>query len=213
MHKGHVVFGLLLAVNASEVVADVCDYKPSAWVGAEATAVATTGTASVATVGATGTALGFYTLTHATSGLTMLGSTLPGASAAGTVGIIGGTGGVVGTVAGVFLSPFVIIAAGVTAASLSAYEGACLFAVDRVEDYGKVLQIVQNLADQADPEYFSMTTTADGKAAVRVRDGDDVAIYPVESLYIADGILKSHDWFFNSTIGAVSWVELVETNQ
>jgi len=68
---------------------------------------------------------GLYTIVHATTGAAMLGSTVAGASAAGTTGIIAGTSGVLGTVGAVFMSPIIIIPAAVTAVSIGAYEGGC----------------------------------------------------------------------------------------
>ena len=58
---------------------------------------------------------GFYKFPHWPSGLYMLASQLPGASGAGTVGIIGGTGGVIGTSAAILMSPLFIFTAGAVA--------------------------------------------------------------------------------------------------
>ena len=54
-------------------------------------------------------------MSHSVTGATMLGSTLGGASGAGTVGIIGGTAGVIGTGAAILMSPLFIGAAGTAA--------------------------------------------------------------------------------------------------
>ncbi|RMF42328.1 MAG: hypothetical protein D6751_12260 [Deltaproteobacteria bacterium] len=58
----------------------------------------------------------------------MLGSTAGGASAAGTVGIMGGTAGAGAAVMGVVLNPFVWIPAAVTAVGVGALEGGCYLA-------------------------------------------------------------------------------------
>ena len=86
---------VIAAFLPAAAFAGICDYKPSR-IGT--LAAAAIGGAAVAGTGTAMTTAGFYTLVHAGSGLTMLGSTAAGASAAGTVGIIAGTGGVIGTV-------------------------------------------------------------------------------------------------------------------
>jgi hypothetical protein len=85
--------------------------------------VSGTGAAAVTGIGLK--AAGIYTLTHATTGAAMLGSTAAGASAAGTTGIIAGSAGFLGTAGAVLMSPFVIIPAVATAVSIGAYEGGC----------------------------------------------------------------------------------------
>ena len=70
--------------------------------------VATALGASGAAAGVGMKAAGFYTVTHAVTGSTMLASTLGGASDAGTVGIIGGTAGLIGGTAAVLMSPLFI---------------------------------------------------------------------------------------------------------
>lgn len=83
------------------------------------------GTGAVAVTGVGLKAAGIYTLTHATTGAAMLGSTAAGASAAGTTGIIAGSAGFLGTAGAVLLSPFVIVPAAVTAVGIGAIEGGC----------------------------------------------------------------------------------------
>jgi len=56
----------------------------------------------------------FYTLKHSVTGKVMLASTLPGSSAAGTVGIIAGTGKGIGfAAAGLMSLPFTLISIGI----------------------------------------------------------------------------------------------------
>ena len=76
----------------------VCDYRPSKLIGEKTTGVVAGGTGVVAATGMGLKAAGIYTITNATTGATMLGSTTAGASAAGTTGIIAGTGGVLGSI-------------------------------------------------------------------------------------------------------------------
>lgn len=106
-------------------IADVCDHTPSKLIGFSATGVGAIGAGATAAAGIGMKAAGFYTLTHAVTGATMLGSTAAGASAAGTVGIMGGTAGAIGTVSAVLMSPFVIVPAAVTAVGVGLYEGGC----------------------------------------------------------------------------------------
>lgn len=200
-----------LSLVVDQAAAGVCDYKPSVLLGGQGAAAVGGAAAGTATVGTAASLAGFYTLTHATSGLTMLGSTLAGPSAAGTIGIIGGTGGLLGTAGAIVMAPATIIAAGLTAVGIGAYEGACVFAVERIDDPVELMSIVTALAEQADPEFFRLTTLVDGNDGIIVRQEDDIAIYAIEDLYIADGVLKHEDWLRNTTIGAVSWVELIPT--
>jgi hypothetical protein len=123
-----IVISLLLSVFfAQTAIAAVCDYRPSKIIGGGATG-AVAGGAGTAAAGGIGLKIaGIYTLTHATTGAAMLGSTAAGASAAGTTGIIAGSAGFLGTTGAVLLSPFVIIPAAVTAVGIGAYEGGCYF--------------------------------------------------------------------------------------
>ena len=113
------------ALLAQPVLAEVCDYKPSGMIGSSGTAAVAAGSGAVAGAGGAGTAAGLYTLTHATSGLTMLGSTAGGASAAGTVGIMGGTAGTGAAVMSVVLNPFVWVPAALIAVGVGVIEGHC----------------------------------------------------------------------------------------
>ena len=123
---------LVVMFASSSAFADVCDHTPSKMIGgkkgAAASAATATGAGATAAAGVGLKAAGFYTLPHAVTGATMLGSAAGGASAAGTVGIMGGTAGVLGTVAGALMSPFVIIPAAVVATGIAAYEGGCYLA-------------------------------------------------------------------------------------
>ena len=62
----------------------------------------------LAGMGITAKSLGLYTIGHAVTGVTMLGSTLGGASAAGTIGIMGKTGGFLLTKFMVLTNPWVL---------------------------------------------------------------------------------------------------------
>lgn len=117
----------LAGLFSEPAAAAFCDHTPSKIIGSGLTGVTGTGAGAVATAGAAMKAAGFYTFTHAVTGATMLGSTAGGASAAGTVGIMGGTAGAIGTVSAFLMSPFVIVPAAVAAGGVGIYEGGCYF--------------------------------------------------------------------------------------
>ncbi len=122
--KKIVVSLLLSGFLAQTAIAGVCDYRPSQLIGGVTTGAVAGSAGAAAATGIGMKAAGIYTLTH-TAGAAMLGSTAAGASAAGTIGIIGGSAGFFGTVGLVLMSPFVIIPAAVTAVGIGAYEGGC----------------------------------------------------------------------------------------
>ncbi|GAA0287023.1 hypothetical protein [Rhodovulum strictum] len=191
-----------LALAAGGGQAEVCDYKPSKLVGNAATAVGATvaGGASAAGVGMK--ALGYYTLVHSGSGLTMLGSTAAGASAAGTVGIIAGTAGAIGSIGSVLMAPVTVALGAVAFVGAGAYEGYCYFRVERVTDPYDVRRIIESIA--ANDGAVAIVRTADGDAmALRTESG--VETYLLRNLYIADGQLKHRKWgpIPNRTLGPI----------
>ncbi|SDY18352.1 hypothetical protein [Nitrosomonas sp. Nm58] len=120
------IFCLFLFTSMMQIaVADVCEYTPRNLIGAGTSGSVATGAAATTAAGIGMKAAGFYILPHATTGATMLASTAGGASAAGTVGIMGGTAGAIGTVSAVLMSPFVITSAAITALGIGIYEGVC----------------------------------------------------------------------------------------
>lgn len=116
---------LLSGFFVHTAIADVCDYRPSQLIGGATTGAVAGSTGAAAATGIGLQAAGIYTLTNATTGAAMLGSTAAGASAAGTTGIIAGSAGFLGTAGAVLMSPFVIIPAAITAVGVGAYEGGC----------------------------------------------------------------------------------------
>jgi hypothetical protein len=81
---------VLAALSAQPLLANICDNRPSAWIGTGGTVAVAAGGGATAGIVGTASAAGLYTIPHAITGATMLGSTAGGASAAGTVGIMGG---------------------------------------------------------------------------------------------------------------------------
>lgn len=206
------ILGLMFLSMPTVLSAGVCDYRPSALIGSGASGVVAATSASVAVAGAGAKAAGFYTLTHAVTGATMLGSTAGGASAAGTVGIMGGTAGVLGTVGSIILAPATIITGLVVGAGIAVMEGGCYFAVDRIDDPYEVMAIVQNIANNADPSYFSYIPEG-RKVKVASKFSDDKdrrpvdwEVYEIKNMYIEDGNLRHRDWGINSNLGKVGFI-------
>lgn len=198
-----------LVASTATVQAEVCDYRPSQLVGGGgATAIGSTG-AATAGLGLAIKGAGFYTLTHATAATTMVGSTLAGASGAGTVGIIAGTGGVIGTVTAVVTAPVTITVGAITAAGIAIYEGSCYFSDERITEYNDVLKVLMHVAQTADPRTFQLHKAwSDETASITVRMAEDVTeVYKVKNLYIVNGVLKHRDWGLNTTIGNLYQIE------
>ena len=196
------VAGILF--SASTGYADTCDYRPSRILGDRGSTLVIGGGLAVTSTTGAATALGVYTLVNAGSGLTMLGSTMAGASGAGTIGIIAGTGGFIGAAGAIILNPFVWVPAAIVGVGGGGFEAACAFLVDeRVTEYNEVLAVMQSFATHADPEYFRLVTNAI-PAFISLSDGKGAwTRYDIENLYIADGVLKHRDWGANTVIGRV----------
>jgi len=180
--------------------AKVCDYTPSNLVGKTAATIGTAIAGSSAAAGVGMQAAGYYTLVHAGSGLTMLGSTAAGASAAGTVGIIAGTGGVVGTLGAIAMAPVTIIVGGITIIGVGAFEGVCYFQVERIEDPYDVRRVIESVASQ--DKAVSIVSTEDGDA-MELKVGAETKTYLLRKLYIVDGQLKHRGWGPNTNLGPV----------
>ncbi|MDA9953557.1 hypothetical protein N9D61_04385 [Planktomarina sp.] len=189
---------------AAPVYAETCDYRPSRILGDTASATVIGGGAGLAGASGAAMAAGMYTLVNAGSGLTMLGSTLAGASGAGTIGIIAGTGGALGTAGAIILNPFVWIPAAVVGLGGGGFEAVCAFLVDeRITKYEDVLGVMSSFAIHADPKHFRFVPNA-VPAYISLSDGEGSwTRYDIEELYIADGMLKSRDWGPNTKIGRV----------
>lgn len=194
---------LMFGVWANCLSAGPCDYRPSELIGGGGATAIGSGGAAAAGFGLAIKGVGFYTLTHSTSGAIMVGSTLAGTSAAGTVGIIGGTGGVIGTATAVATAPVTIIAGAVAAAGIGVYEGVCFFQDERITDYNQVLAVLKNVAATADQNVFKLEDKYYwGRATIRVKMSEDNwKTFKVKDLYIVNGVLKNRDWGINTTIG------------
>lgn len=197
---------LSLNVMSNSALAGVCDWRPSAIVGKGATGAAVAAGAS----GAAMKAAGFYTLVNAGSGLTMLGSTLAGASGASTIGIIAGTGGVIGTIGAFLLAPVTIVVGGITAVSVGGLEAACYFADERITDYEEVFAFMQHLALHHTEDRFQVVAGLPGREddAIKIwnAETEELDRYMVADLAIVNGTLVHRKWGPNKNLGYIGYV-------
>lgn len=198
---------VVLMSSATACFAEVCDYRPSHLLGDSGSKVALGSATGAGTVGGISTAAGFYTLVHASSGLTMLGSTAAGASAAGTVGIIGGTGGVIGSTAAVVLNPLLWIPALVLGAGGIGYDAVCAYLVDeRITDPDEVLKVMQDFEKHADKNYFKLVNRSlNPFIELKDQDGERKS-YKVADLYVVEGVLMHRDFGRNTKLGRIAYV-------
>lgn len=204
----------LMGFVAVPAVASICDYRPSVVVGQGVASTLGGAAAGAATTGTAMKAAGFYTLVHAGSGMTMLGSTVAGASAAGTVGIIGGTAGAVGTIGAILMAPATIVAGVVTAAGIGGLEAACYFTDERITAYDDVLSFMQHLSHHHPEDRFQLITGIPGREddAIRIWNADtgELDRYLVSTLYIVNGTLMHRKWGPNRNLGYIAFVPTLE---
>jgi hypothetical protein len=203
---------LALSLTGSTVLAGVCDYRLSQMVNpAAATTVVAVGGAG-ATIGPGAMALGsLYFFPHAASGTVMLGSTLAGASGAGTIGIIGGSGFAAGVLA-VLTAPVTVVIAAGTAITVGGVEAGCYFVDERITEEEKVHAILRQVSLTANEEYFKFFDVSDEEAAevgtasrVRIPDEEgEYKFYEVQNLYIVNNELLHKDWFLNTSLGNIA---------
>lgn len=210
-----------LVLAAPFAQADVCDFRPSILAGkAGQVAKSTAGTvASVTTEGAR--AVGAYTLENPVSGVSMIGSAVSSATAAGS-SVAAGAGGALTTATAIATAPVTIAVAGLTAVALGGYEGACYLRAERITDTDEIRYIVANLSANSDPTMFALIpkgekyVTLKGRNAIAGEDKLRIAsagvgpfIFDVKNLYITDGVLMHRDAGRNTVIGAVG-LQVVE---
>jgi len=195
-------FGLIVSLLSTSANAEVCDYRPSTLAGKAVTAVGTSVVGGSVATGVGMQAAGYYTLVHAGSGLTMLGSTAAGASAAGTVGIIGGSAGFIGTAGAILMAPVTIVVGAVTVIGVGAFEGVCFFKVERVTDPYEVREIIESVVLQDDALNIVNTDQGD---ALKITVLGESSLYTLRKLYIADGELMYRDLGPNTRLGQVNY--------
>lgn len=121
---------VLTFVWVTSTFSGVCDYRLSQLVSPGAAAATVTAGSAGASIGpAAMTVGGLYFFPHAASGSLMLGSTLAGASGAGTIGIIGGSGFAAGALA-ILTAPITLLVAAGTAVTVGGVEASCYFSDD-----------------------------------------------------------------------------------
>lgn len=203
-------FPFFLLAFSTPAFTAVCDYRPSEIIGGNRTALTVASTGGVAATGAGANAVGVYTLVHATSGLTMVGGTWAGASAAGTAGIIGGTGGLIGSTVAIVTAPATIIVAGALGTTIAVIEGACYFTDTRITDYEEIDALLANIALTAPRDLFQYRPTENGQGAGQIwvqsepGSGRYYDRYNIADLYIVNGVLKASKIGPDSTIGLVA---------
>ncbi|WP_283426002.1 hypothetical protein [Shimia sagamensis] len=141
----------------------------------------------------------------------MLGSTLAGASGAGTVGIIGGSG-FAASVLAVLTAPITLFVAAGTAVTVGGVEAGCYFVDERITEEEEVVAILRQAALTSNEDYFKLFDVSGAEAAetgvasrVRIPDEDGTyQFYEVENLYIVNGELLHRDWFFNTSLGNIA---------
>lgn len=197
------IMGCVVSALSTPLAAKVCDYKPSSLIGVGPTAAVAALSSETAAVGAGAIAAGFYTFTHATSGLTMLGSTAGGASAAGTVGIMGGTGGAIGTTFSILMAPATIITATALGTGTILYEGGCYFSAERIDDFWFMSDILDGLAT-TQPNLYRIEmpkNASDRKLFFLISEKGEKVGYRVQDLLIENGQIVQRGNFFNRPIG------------
>lgn len=218
MFRNLALSGAISLSTAANASAGVCDLRLSQLVNSESAAATVTVAGAGATVGPATMALGgLYFIPHATSGALMLGSTLAGTSAAGTVGIIGGSG-FAASVLAVLTAPLTLLVAAGTAVTVGGLEAGCYFVDERITEEADVLAVLRQVALGANEEYFKLFDVDAEEAAktgtvsrVRIPDSEGIfQFYEVSNLYIVNGELMHRDWFWNTSLGNIAAAVVVE---
>ena len=199
--------GLFFA-TASAAHSEICDFRLSQLIGGASTGAAIAATGGTAASGLAFEAAGFYLIVHSTGGMTMIGSTLAGASGAGTIGIISGTGGGLGAVAAFLTAPVTIVVAGTASVGAGGMEAVCYFRDERITDYDDVLQILRGIAPNMEPSQFRLTepesTQPRAFISILMEPGEPLVEFDVRNLYFVNGRLMHRDWGRNTIIGDLS---------
>ena len=152
-------------VYASTSFAGVCDLRLSRLVGPKTSTTVMAAGGAGASLGPSAVALGgLYFFPHATSGTLMLGSTLAGASGAGTIGIIGGSGFAASALA-VLTAPVTLLLAAGTTVTVGGLEAGCFFVDERITKEKEVLAILRQVNVTADDAVFKLFEVSDEDAA------------------------------------------------
>lgn len=197
---------------ATSSFAGVCDYRLSQLVSPSAATATVAGAGAGAAVGPATMALGgLYFFPHA-GGTLMLGSTLAGASGAGTIGIIGGSG-FAASVLSVLTGPLMLIIGAGTAVTVGAFEAGCYFVDERITDEEAVMTILRQVAVTANEDHFKLFDVSAEEAAetgsvsrvrVPIEEGG-YQFFEVKNLYIVNAQLRHRDSRFSySSLGNIA---------
>ena len=206
------VSAALLISAATSAHSAICDWRLSQLVNPETATAVIAGSSGGAVAGPAAMALGgLYFFPHATSGTLMLGSTLAGASGAGTVGIIGGSG-FAASVLAVLTAPITLILAAGTTITVGGLEAGCYFADERITEEEKVMEILRLVSVTANEEIFKLFEVSREEAAetgthsrIRLSDGQGgYRFFAIEDLYIVNGELLHRDRFLNTRLGNIA---------
>lgn len=200
------LIALILGFCASVADAEVCDYRLSTLASPTVTAGALAGGAAVLGTPAMMQVAGSYFISHATSRSLMLGSTLAGTSAAGTIGVLGGSG-VAASVLAVLLAAVTLIAAGGTVAGVEVLGAGCYFVDERMTDPREVLDILIAMGRTPNEDLFKVilvgpedTRATGNRTRVHLPNAEgNFDFYYPEYLYIVNGELLHRDWFRNTS--------------
>ncbi|WP_372993629.1 hypothetical protein [Sulfitobacter sp.] len=199
-------------VYASTSFAGVCDLRLSRLVGPKTSTTVMAAGGAGASLGPSAVALGgLYFFPHATSGTLMLGSTLAGASGAGTIGIIGGSGFAASALA-VLTAPVTLLLAAGTTVTVGGLEAGCFFVDERITKEKEVLAILRQVNVTADDAVFKLFEVSDEDAAEtgavsRVRipnENERYDFFELKNLYIVNGELFHRDWLLNTPLGNIA---------
>lgn len=184
------VLAAMTVLAATQATAAACDYTISKLAGKTLAAVKSTN------AGAALQSAGYYTLAHAGSGLTFLGTTSAGASLAGSAS------GLLGTVSTIVMAPATLVIGGIAVVGVGSFEGYCYLQVKRITDPYEVRKIIESIAEHDDA--VSIVATDDGDA-MALMVGDKTKTYLLRKLYIADGNLKFRNLGLNTNLGPVAF--------
>jgi hypothetical protein len=189
-HRITAVLAAMTVLAATQATAAACDYTISKLAGKTLAAV------KGINAGAALQSAGYYTLAHAGSGLTILGTTSAGASLAGSAS------GLLGTVSTIVMAPATLVIGGIAVVGVGSFEGYCYFQVKRITDPYEVRKIIESIAEHDDA--VSIVATDDGDA-MALMVGDETKTYLLRKLYIADGNLKFRNLGLNTNLGPVAF--------
>ena len=111
------------------------------------------------------------------------------------------------------MAPATIVIGAALGVGVGAYEGVCYFTVERVDNSEVLEGIVDNLAENSDPEYLRIATVEDTKLLLIATSHDDSGRavgweqYEIAKLYIEEGMLKHSDLGPNTKIGKVAMIQ------